>query len=260
MNLEHWLEKNIGFENFRPGLWRIQKALKLFELDFSDKKIVAVAGTNGKGQTARELYKLCLEESSCALWTSPHLVSVTERFSKNGKEIASQELEELCARAMFRLRKAELELSYYEFLFLAFLLFSRNERILVLEAGLGGRLDAVNALKADLVLLTSISRDHQEILGNRFDLILGEKIALAQDGAELATNFELKYLRQKTRAWCQEHGVQWTDLFEKGSCDKSFNFERRNKVLAFFGFCKIFNKEFCSPRFSSEGLLTFSFE
>ncbi|MEX0799480.1 MAG: hypothetical protein WD025_08540, partial [Bacteriovoracaceae bacterium] len=114
--------------------------------------------------------------------------------------------------------------------------------------------------KADLVLLTSISRDHQEILGNRFDLILGEKIALAQDGAELATNFELKYLRQKTRAWCQEHGVQWTDLFEKGSCDKSFNFERRNKVLAFFGFCKIFNKEFCSPRFSSEGLLTFSFE
>ena len=239
MGLELWLEKNLGYEIPKPGLERIRSAIRLLDLDFSKKKIITIGGTNGKGETSREFYRLASSFGSCALWTSPHLVSVTERFSRDGNLVSNEELERYFISTLEILLKAELKLSYYEFLFLVFLRFAADCEILVLEVGLGGRFDAVNAMDADLVLLTSISRDHQDYLGARYDQILGEKIPLSRPGKTLVSNFELRYLRQFSRAYCQERGIEYVDLFELGLCSNGLHFSQRNRAAARFGVEKI---------------------
>ena len=64
MNLEKWLETNIGYEAFNPGLERIIKAMALFNLNLKNKKIISIAGTNGKGRTSREIYRLLSKRGS----------------------------------------------------------------------------------------------------------------------------------------------------------------------------------------------------
>jgi dihydrofolate synthase/folylpolyglutamate synthase len=83
---------------------------------------------------------------------------------------------------------------------------------LVLEVGLGGRLDAVNHFDADCACITSISRDHQSILGSRYDQILSEKIAVSRKNRPLFTNFSSEYLNTLTRNFVETHNVQWHAL------------------------------------------------
>lgn len=261
MSLEGWLERNLGFEVPRPGLQRIQKAIELFCLEFSQKKIITIGGTNGKGETARELYRLGLQKEKCALWTSPHLVSVRERFSLNGELAQEPALAELFVSTREKLLEADLKLSYYEFLFLAFLRFSASARCLVLEVGLGGRFDAVNALDADVVLLTSISRDHQEYLGNRLDGILAEKIALARKGKKLVTNFELSYLRRLAKAHCSKVGIEFLDLYEEGASSAGNSFSDNNRKLASYCAAEIFGEGLeAEEARNSFPLLSFEYE
>ncbi|MBC77500.1 MAG: hypothetical protein CME64_15965 [Halobacteriovoraceae bacterium] len=232
MNLEKWLETNIGYEAFTPGLERISKAMDLFDLNLSQKRIISIAGTNGKGQTSRAIYKRLCEETNCALWTSPHLISLSERYSKNGRLVEGRVLEKVCLSAHQVLKDAKMEVSYFEFLFLVFLIWAKDCDVLVLEVGLGGRMDAVNAVDADISLITSISRDHQEYLGNRYELILKEKFGIARKDKTLITNFELSYLRRITAELSKDLGCNWVDLFEEKVCDKSMNFSERNLLLA----------------------------
>lgn len=241
-DLQKWLEENVGHEAFTPGLQRIKLAISLFGLDFSGKTVVAVAGTNGKGQCARQLYRNALQKRETALWTSPHLTDVRERFSKGANLAGHAELAEIFGEIQAVLEHKRLRLSYYEFLFLAFLLFAKDCSVLILEAGLGGRLDAINALSADLVLLASVSRDHQEYLGPRLDGILGEKIALTRPGKKVITNFESAYLRRLAKSYCARHGVGWTDLFERNVCVAQDSFHQRNKKLAAAAAVSLFGK------------------
>ncbi len=232
MNLEKWLETNIGYEAFNPGLERIIKAMALFNLNLKNKKIISIAGTNGKGQTSREIYRLLSKRGSCALWTSPHLISLTERYSKNGKSIEDSALEQVCIDTHQVLKASAISVSYFEFLFLVFLIWSKDCDTLVLEVGLGGRLDAVNAVDADIAVITSISRDHQDFLGNRYDLIFNEKFGIARKDKVLITNFELSYLRELSKKHSQKLGCRWSDLFDLGVCSDSMNFSNRNIALA----------------------------
>jgi dihydrofolate synthase/folylpolyglutamate synthase len=105
--------------------------------------------------------------------------------------------------------------SFYEFLFLVFMRLSvKRKKIdyLILEVGLGGRLDAVNHFDADCMAITSISRDHQAILGNTLREILAEKIAISRSGRPLFTSFSLEYLNELTRSYCIENKVNWIPL------------------------------------------------
>ena len=112
---------------------------------------------------------------------------------------------------------------------------------LIFEVGLGGRLDAVNHFDADCACITSISRDHQSILGTRYDQILSEKIAVARKERPLFTNFELKYLNQSTLDYCEKNEIHWnplksnSDYFE-GNNELAwgmFNFLMPNSHLTF---------------------------
>ena len=222
-----YLTQNFGFEVFTPGLERTDPVYRPFIEYFKNNgtQIVTIAGTNGKGQTAHTIGSLLtLEKRSFGLWTSPHILSIRERFLYSGDGVAEEATYEELKSAMKeseRILKEELlgvKVSFYEFLFLVFLVIAKSRGVLdylLLEVGLGGRLDAVNHFDADCVCITSISRDHQSILGSRYDQILAEKIAVSRRNKPLFTNFELEYLNSQAKKYTDDNGVQWIPL--KGS-------------------------------------------
>jgi dihydrofolate synthase/folylpolyglutamate synthase len=219
-----FLHKHYGMEIFTPGLDRT----RILYVDFIEQlqkrgtKVITIAGTNGKGQTAHTLAAfLKSSQKNFALWTSPHILSLTERFqfSESGidKAVSAEMLEQtlISSHEEVRNRFPDLKISFYEFLFYVFLKMANETSsldFLLLEVGLGGKLDAVNHFDADCSCITSISRDHQAILGNTYRSILSEKIAVSRRGKPLFTNFSLEYLNSLTKKYCEENGVNWISL------------------------------------------------
>lgn len=141
--------------------------------------VITVGGTNGKGSTVAYL-DACAR--ACGLqtgvYTSPHLLKYNERVRLQGRAASD---EELCAAfARIDHARGDVTLSYFEFGTLAALdLFSRAQvELILLEVGLGGRLDAVNIIDADIALVTSIGRDHMEWLGEDLEQIAFEKAGI----------------------------------------------------------------------------------
>jgi dihydrofolate synthase/folylpolyglutamate synthase len=242
-SLDTWLKDHIGYEIYEPGLARIKNALKLFDIN-PKAKIITIAGTNGKGETSRLLFKHLKEKYKCSLWTSPHLHSVTERFENNQGLISENILSSYFHETKKVIDHHNLKLSYYEFLFLIFMQFSKDSEIIVLEVGLGGRLDAVNSVDANYVLLTSISRDHQEYLGNSYKSILKEKCGVLRSGQKFYSNLELKFLRQHLIKIIKDFSLYHFDLFENEMSNPEDNFSIRNQKLVQYFLKNEFNINF----------------
>lgn len=240
-SLISFLLKSYGHEVFTPGLDRTQTLYLPYKEYFKNlkTKIIIIAGTNGKGQTAHTLGSLLnFENRSFALWTSPHILSIRERFvfGKNGitEEVDYQKLRERIELSDKFLKEQypSLKVSFYEFLFFVFLGLCKEMSALdylILEVGLGGRLDAVNHFDCDAAVITSISRDHQSILGARYDLILSEKIAVTRSNKPLFTNFHLRYLNERCFEFCQKNNVNWLAMPKK---DRTSYFHE-NQELAY---------------------------
>ena len=141
-------------------------------------KIIHVAGTNGKGSVCAYLNAMLLAGGKkTGLFTSPHLVRINERFQINGEDVekAAKEYE----------AEGEGHPSYFETLFLMGMLIFKEAGVeyLVMETGLGGRLDATNVVEKPLAcIITSISRDHTEYLGDTLEAIAGEKAGIIKAG------------------------------------------------------------------------------
>jgi dihydrofolate synthase/folylpolyglutamate synthase len=238
-NIESWVFAHYGSEFYHPGLERIKAALSSIKDDLASSKIVIIAGTNGKGETTHRLAELLAEDRFCA-WTSPHIHSVCERFSSNSGNISEEELCDLVRTTHERVQKNNYQLSYYEFLFFVFCRWSVKLKpdYLLLEVGLGGRLDAVNSFDADIVLLTSISRDHQEFLGHRYDQILMEKLGVVRKKSKLFTYFDLNYLKAKTAFFSKGLECTHFDLNESFETPV-YAFSLRNQILAYAAFCEL---------------------
>ncbi len=245
-----FIYKFYGLEFPIPGLARTEHVFSKFKKQAMDKdvKITIIGGTNGKGQTAHTLaHFLGQAGENVALWTSPHILSVRERFTfyfdRHKSDINYQELfNEIQKSHLFLLRNyTSTKLTFYEFLFLVFLNLSlNNERKinhLVLEVGLGGRLDTVNHFDANCTCLTSISRDHQTILGNRYDKILTEKLGICRESIPLFTNFKLRYLNDLTNKLVEQLQIDWRpirNLKSDGSMisTQQNNYYKENQALA----------------------------
>ena len=238
-NLEEWVLEHYGQEVFRPGLDRINRALTDLKKDLYRSKIIIIAGTNGKGETTHRLSHLFKHSSYCS-WTSPHIQSITERFSSQNGDIEPSELKAFFLESHKVIEDEKFQLTYYEFLFYAFCRWAikKSPQYLFLEVGLGGRLDAVNALNAELVLLTSISRDHQEFLGQRYDSILAEKLGVLRPQAGLISYLDLHYLRERVAKKAEELKVSYLDLEEIIKIP-AFEFSKRNQFLAHAAFCSL---------------------
>lgn len=179
------------------------------------RQIVVVAGTNGKGTCVAALYRLLLRAGiSAGTYTSPHLLAFNERVSLNGHNASD---EALCA-AFRRIEAArgEISLTYFEFATLAALLLMEAEDldVAILEVGLGGRLDAVNLVDADLAVVTSIALDHQEWLGSDLTAIAREKFAVGRPGkplvvGDMPAEIDVEALAREQRAELVRLGVDF---------------------------------------------------
>ena len=129
---------------------------------------ISVVGTNGKGSVSEFLSTLLSKIGNVGLYTSPHLFSFTERIKLNGNPISKEWINEWMESLPTKKRNDLHTLSYFEFLtLLAFVYFRECKTSYeVLEAGLGGRLDATKTSQPDFVVLTKVDLDHTEILGN----------------------------------------------------------------------------------------------
>lgn len=142
-------------------------------------KTVHIAGTNGKGSTSSMLASI-LQESGLkvGLYTSPHLMSFTERIKINGQEISQKKIVSFVDQLrpfIERIRPSFFELTVA----MAFSHFDKEEvDIAVIETGMGGRLDSTNVLRPEICAITNISFDHQQFLGNTLELIAGEKAGI----------------------------------------------------------------------------------
>ena len=144
-----------------------------------DSQVVLVAGTNGKGSTVVCLESILLASGfKVGSYLSPHLLEYNERIRYNGVNIDDQSLDE--ALSAVRSISKGVGLSYFEFTTLAALVFFKRLPLdyLILEVGMGGRLDVVNILEPKLSIIATISMDHEEFLGNNRELIGYEKAGI----------------------------------------------------------------------------------
>src|SRR5215470_3571527 len=150
---------------------------------------VQIAGTNGKGSTAAMLDSICRAAGiKSGLYTSPHLVSITERIKVSGVEISREEFA-ACATVVREVsEQLEALPTFFEQVTAIALLAFRNARVdlAILETGLGGRLDSTTAANARIVAITQIALDHQEYLGNTIAGIAAEKAAIIRPGMQAA--------------------------------------------------------------------------
>lgn len=151
---------------------------------------ILVAGSNGKGSTTWKIAQaLTLSGYKVGLYTSPHLSSFRERIRINGEMISEEELVEIYAK----ISQLNIEATYFEIVTaMAFEYFHRQKvDIAVLEVGLGGRLDATNIIEPILSIITSISLEHTQVLGDTVEKICTEKAGIARRGIPLVVGPEV---------------------------------------------------------------------
>lgn len=221
----HYLE-NLHTQAIELGLARVQRVAIQLDLLTPAPVVFTVAGTNGKGTTCRTLETLLLAAGyRVGVYSSPHLLRYTERVRIQGEELA--ESEHTASFADIEAGRGETSLTYFEYGTLSALwLFKRAALdVVILEVGLGGRLDATNIVDADVAVVTSIALDHTDWLGPDRESIGREKAGVFRGGkpavvgepdmpetiAEVADALGANLLRR---------GRDWS--FTVGDCDWSF--------------------------------------
>ena len=164
------------------GLERVRAVAERMKLRF-DCPVFTVAGTNGKGSTCAMLEAILLQAGyRTGLYTSPHLIHFEERCRIRGQSIDAAEL--VACLEQVEAARGEVSLTYFEFTTLAILQAMARAGLdaVILEVGLGGRLDAVNIIDTDCALITSIDIDHAALLGDTREKIGFEKAGIMRPG------------------------------------------------------------------------------
>jgi len=182
-SLDGWLE---ALEQLHPtpielGLTRIHAVAGKMGLLQMPCPLITVAGTNGKGSTVTYLdaiYRAAGYRSCCQF--SPHMLRFNERIRLNGSDASDEQILE--ALATVEAGRGDISLTYFEYTVLAAVWLYQREApdVIILEVGLGGRLDACNIWDCDAAIITNIAIDHERWLGNSREAIGGEKAAIAR--------------------------------------------------------------------------------
>jgi dihydrofolate synthase/folylpolyglutamate synthase len=180
-NLTEWLcyLESIHSVEIELGLKRIAAVAKHLNIAFPKSTVITVAGTNGKGTTCAFLENALLAQNlTCAVYSSPHIERFNERLRLNRCEVSDNAL--VSAFEIIESARGDITLTYYEYTTLAALLILMAEQpeVIILEVGLGGRLDATNLIDADIAVITTIDLDHQAFLGNTREAIGFEKAGI----------------------------------------------------------------------------------
>jgi dihydrofolate synthase/folylpolyglutamate synthase len=238
-----------------------------------DLQVIHVAGTNGKGSVCAYLNAMLSEGGYvCGLFTSPHLIRINERFMVGGKPVEDGEFLKAFEQVMEASRRVmeeegESHPTYFEILLLMGMVIFRERQVdyVILETGLGGRLDATNVVERPLAcIITSISRDHTEYLGETIPEIAGEKAGIIKPGVpvifdghsrEAAKVIAARAAELHSPAWAltgkhyalksnTRAGIRFAFRGEDGSCAELeipyvAEYQMMNASLAFFTMKKL---------------------
>jgi len=180
-SLAQWLSylETIHLTEIDLGLNRISQVAKRLNIDFSFAQVITVAGTNGKGTTCAFIENALLaHDKTVAVYSSPHIEQFNERLRINKIDIDDESL--IVAFEQIEQQRGDVSLTYYEYTTLAafLVLMVRKPAVIILEVGLGGRLDATNLIDADIAVITTIDLDHQAFLGDNRESIGFEKAGI----------------------------------------------------------------------------------
>ncbi|HJQ95135.1 MAG TPA: folylpolyglutamate synthase/dihydrofolate synthase family protein [Acidimicrobiia bacterium] len=188
-----YLDAHIG-HGVKPGLERIRALLEMMGHPEEGYPIVHIAGTNGKTSTSRMVTAvLAAHGLNAGTFISPHLQRVEERIGVNGRQASEEEfaqaMSDVAAFADIFESQGDNRLTYFELTTaMGFAWFSEMAvDVGIVEVGLGGRLDATNAARGEVAVITGIDFDHTEFLGESLTAIAAEKLAITKEGATLVT-------------------------------------------------------------------------
>ena len=179
------IDKRITDESLNQNNEKLKKIYELLEEPCKNKKIVHIAGTNGKGSTATFLESIFFAAGySVAKFTSPHILRFNERILVDKEMISDENVVKYYEAVMDILEKNSLQINFFEITtFMALLYFeAKNPDFIFLETGLGGRYDATNVVNSAIAVITNVSFDHVSLLGNSLDKIADRKAGIIKDG------------------------------------------------------------------------------
>lgn len=184
-SLSEWLHylESAHPKSIDLGLERVSTVAKRIMSLTYECPVITVAGTNGKGTTVAAIEAIAQSlQLNVGSYTSPHIWQFNERIKINQQAVSDEDL--MRAFVVVEAAKEDVSLSYFEFTTLAALwLFQEQDLdLVILEVGMGGRLDATNIVDADIAVITSISLDHQEYLGETLEAIATEKCGIMRAG------------------------------------------------------------------------------
>ena len=185
--------QNKGVKAYKPDLSNIIKLCEIVGNPQKDIKTIHVAGTNGKGSVCNFLANIYIESGyKVGLFTSPHLIDFRERITINHQFIEKSFIEDFYAK--FHKEFKKISPSFFEWsTVLAFKYFKdRRTEINIIETGLGGRLDSTNIINPELSIITTIGKDHQNILGNTLHDIATEKAGIIKHGTPTLLGADIK--------------------------------------------------------------------
>ncbi len=226
-SLEYWLDyiQTVGLKEIDLGLQRIKPIYEQLIKSKIASKVIVVGGTNGKGTTTEFLGQLLVSKhKTVGTFTSPHLFNFNERIKINGKSVSDESIIE--SFKLIEESRGSTNLTYFDFSTLAALLIFNKSKVdyMVLEIGLGGRLDPVNIVDSDIAILTNVELDHQDWLGEDRESIGKEKadifklhkpVIIGQH--EVPNSVHEKTLETKNQTFCvgKEFDYQVDDLNKK---------------------------------------------
>lgn len=224
MNYEETMKYIKGVAKFGSnlGLERTEKILEILGDPHKKIKSIHIAGTNGKGSTTAMIAQILIEAGyKVGMYTSPYIEEFEERIQINGTNISKEELSNVVTKVSEAVREV-IALGYdnpteFEIITCAMFLFFYEQQVdfAVVEVGLGGRLDSTNVIIPLVSVITSISYDHMNILGNSLEEIALEKAGIIKNGVPLILYPQEKCVQQVMERVCKEKQVKMIKVDEE---------------------------------------------
>ena len=231
---------SIDKNKIKLGLENMEKALKILGNPERKYKIIHIAGTNGKGSTAAFLEAGLIEAGyKTGKYTSPEIYRFNERITVNREEISDADVELYYERVNIALEASDIGLTYFEITTAMMFLYMKYKNIdyLVLETGLGGRTDATNTVTPVISLITNISFDHMEFLGNTLKEIAHEKAGIIKKDIPVFFADDKPELFEEIKAKTEKY-VNVLEKYEFNENSTKLDKEKLNTLV------KINNEEF----------------
>lgn len=244
------LEELMALSKFgiKLGLENMQKMLKYCD-DFHTKlNIIHIAGTNGKGSTSAMIAKMIeLSGKTVAVYNSPFVTKLNENYRINDQLITDEELEKYAQLALEIRKKTGVDATHYEVCTLIMLLWANDINVdyLILEVGLGGRFDATNIVDPILSIITNVSYDHVQILGNTLTEIASEKCGIIKPNVPLLIGQNITELVNVAKSITNDYFICET-LIEDVQLDyenyqTNITIDNKKYTLNLFGYHQSYN-------------------